>query len=309
MNKFYIIANEQKDKKLKLTKQLQAFLLSHGKACSYGVNRESNLNNIPKDTECILVLGGDGTLIRAARDMVGKNIPLIGVNMGHVGYLCELESSTVETALEHLWEDNYMIENRMMLNGYCIQNEGRSKDHLALNDIVIYRSGLLQIVNLIIYVNGEYLNTYSADGIIIATPTGSTAYNMSAGGPIVDPKANLILITPISPHSFNAKSIVLSAEDEIIVEIGSRRMEQGPQNEQKPMELRFAEQKSTEEFAEEEFAEQKFTTEVSFDGNQPERLAVGDKIVIKRAKANTQILKLSKLSFLDILRKKMQGYT
>lgn len=287
MKHFYIIANEQKDNNLEETKKIQEYIHKNGGTCTYVQNRliegegyeYVNPGEIPKNTECVLCIGGDGTLIRAARDVVDMQLPLIGVNRGHVGYLCELDGQTVFPAIDQLMGDHYMIENRMLLTGYNIKNSTKMESHLALNDIVIHRSGMLQIVNLIIYVNGEYLNTYSADGIIIATPTGSTGYSMSAGGPIVDPKAELILITPISPHSLNSKSIVIGAEDEIIVEIGARRMESDER------------------------------VEVSFDGDHAVELAVGDKVIIRRAKANTRVLKLSRLSFLEILRKKMQECT
>lgn len=287
MKHFYIITNKQKDENLKVTLEVQRYIEEHGGTCHYGLNREigpegyQNLNagQIPPETECVLCVGGDGTLIRAARDLVETGVPLIGVNRGHIGYLCELDCNSVFPAIDQLMQDNYMVEKRMMLSGYCVQAGEASSANLALNDIVIHRNGLMQVVNLIIYVNGEYLNTYSADGIIIATPTGSTAYSMSAGGPIVDPKAELMLITPISPHALNSKSIVLGAEDEIMVEIGTRRLESDE------------------------------AVEVSFDGDAVFKLAVGDRIVIKRAKTNTKILKLSKLSFLEILRKKMQEYT
>ena len=287
MKHFYIITNEQKDEGLKLTHQIKNYIMEKGGTCEYSLNRRTDVSeekhfkeeDIPSNTECVLCIGGDGTLIRVARDLVEKELPVIGVNKGHVGYLCELDSNTIFSAIDQMMLDNFMLENRMMIRGHCIKDGKISCSNLALNDIVIHRNGLLQVVNLIIYVNGEYLNTYSADGIIIATPTGSTAYSMSAGGPIVDPKAELLLITPISPHALNSKSIVLGAEDEITVEIGSRRME-----------------------ADEE-------VEVSFDGDETFRLAVGDKIVICRARTSTHILKLSKRSFLEILRKKMQEYT
>lgn len=287
MRHFYIITNEQKDENLKLTLQIQSYITEKGGTCEYGVScrlGDSGYQNllpteIPDGTQCVLCIGGDGTLIRAARDMVETGVPVIGVNRGHVGYLCELDCNTVFSAIDQMMLDHYMVEERMMIMGHCEKNGEIGCSNLALNDIVIHRNGFLQVVNLIIYVNGEYLNTYSADGIVIATPTGSTAYSMSAGGPIVDPRAELILITPISPHALNNKSIVLGAEDEIVVEIGSRRPE------------------SDEE------------VEVSFDGDQSFRLSVGDKIYICKAKAKTRILKLSKRSFLEILRKKMQEYT
>lgn len=280
MKHFYIIANPQKDKDLALTSEMKSYIEEYGGSCGYQLNMEYRSEEIPDETECILVVGGDGTLLRAARDMADRNIPLIGVNTGHVGFLCELDAETVMSGLKTLMEENgYSVEQRMLLAGYLIKKDGHSKKHMALNDIVIYRTGGLQMVDLIISVNGEYLNTYSADGIIIATPTGSTAYNMSAGGPIVDPRANLILITPICPHTLNAKSIVLGADDEIVIEVAQRRIE----NDEK--------------------------AEVSFDGEQIGILTVGEKIVVKKAETRTGILKLSKLSFLERLGKKLQGYT
>ncbi len=286
MRRFYIIANPQKDCKLRLTKEIQQFILEHGGSCDYQVNREHgdgsmfDKDKIPQDTECILVIGGDGTLLGAARDMADRRIPLIGVNTGHVGYLCELEADTVIGSVSQLLrEAQPTVEQRMMLAGFCITREGATQEQVALNDIVIHRSGGLQVVDLLIFVNGEYLNTYSADGMIVATPTGSTAYSMSAGGPIVDPKANLLLITPISPHTLNAKSIVLGPEDEISIEVAARN--------------------------EAEVA----PVEVSFDGNPVGALRAGEKIVVKKAQVCARILKLSHVSFLERLRKKLHAYT
>ena len=141
-----------------------------------------------------------------------------------------------------------------------------------MNDIVIHRAGALQIVNLNVSVNGEYLCSFKADGIILATPTGSTGYNMSAGGPIVEPQARMILMTPINSHTLNSRSIVINPEDEVTIELGMRRSEKDEQ-----------------------------VVEV--------KLEVGDKIVVHQAKDSAKILKISKISFLEILRKKMQTYT
>ncbi len=280
MKHFYIIANPQKDKELVLTKQIKKFIEEHGGSCDYQLNQAYDVAELPNKTECVLVVGGDGTLLRAARDMAEYNIPLIGINTGHVGYLCELDAGNVMSGLEILMKGTgYSVEERMLLTGYLMNKSGHSGQQVALNDIVIHRSGVLQVADFIISVNGEYLNTYSADGIIIATPTGSTAYNMSAGGPIVDPRAELILITPISPHTLNAKSIVLGADAEITIEVAPRRVE----NDEK--------------------------AEVSFDGDHVGILSVGEKIVVKKAGTRTGILKLSKLSFLERLGKKLQGYT
>ncbi len=283
MKHFYIIVNPRRDHQLRLTKEIYDFILAHGGTCGYQENREEegmlfDGDRIPEETECILVVGGDGTLLRAARNMAERNVPLIGINTGHVGYLCELEEHTAIEGIRKLLEgEEYVVEHRMLLEGVCVREDGAGGERIALNDIVIHRCGMLQVIDIVIFVNGEYLNTYSADGIIIATPTGSTAYSMSAGGPIVDPKADLLVVTPISPHTLNAKSIVLSAEDEITIEVRARNQGQ----------------------------EEK--VEVSFDGAPMGTIKAGEQIMVKKAQAHTRILKLSRLSFLERLRKKLQG--
>jgi NAD+ kinase len=239
-------------------------------------NLDLDLAAIPPEAEGAFCIGGDGTLIRAALSVVERELPLIGVNRGHVGYLCELDHRSVFEAIDKLMEDQFTIENRILLEGYCIKSGITTPSHLALNDVVIHRSSQPEMVSLIIHVNGEYLSHFSADGIVIATPTGSTGYSMAAGGPIVDPKAELVLLTPINSQALNSKSIVLEAGHEIIVKIGTRH--------RKPNEK----------------------AEVSFDGDPFTHLSVGDKIVIRRANARIPIIKIKKLSFVEMLRKKMR---
>ena len=217
MKHFLIITNAFKDKNLKLTNEIKKYIEAKGGTCSCYINRGDDAayaapdeENIPEGTECALVLGGDGSLIRAASKLRTLDIALIGVNLGTLGYLCELEETNLFPAIDELMEDHYVTENRMMLCGHALKQGRRmTGSHVALNDVVIHRAGALSIVRLIVSVNGEYLNTFRADGIIISTPTGSTGYNMSAGGPIVDPKAQMILITPINDHNLNSRSIVM----------------------------------------------------------------------------------------------------
>lgn len=305
MKNFLIIVNASKDPNLEETKKICSYVEEKGGSCRYvsvmdgqmGFEGFSGKRDL-QDSECILVLGGDGTLIWAAREAVTYHIPLIGINMGTLGYLCELEvGKSAFHAIDQMMQDSYIIEERMMLSGMLqfmpgresnkvSDNNGMHLDHLltgkksyyALNDIVFHRTGPLSLVILIVYVNGKYLNTFQGDGVILSTPTGSTGYNMSAGGPIVDPKAKLILLTPINAHMFSPKSIVLDAEDEITIEIGSRRIQKDEM------------------------------VEVSFDGDTGYRLPVGGRVQICRAGKCTKILKLSEISFLEILRKKMQAY-
>lgn len=285
MKHFFIVTNIQKDRDAALTNQLKEYIEKKGGTCSYYLSsggKESvdcvNPELIPEKTECILVLGGDGTLIRAARDLHEQCVPFIGVNLGTLGYLCELERTNVYAAIDEIMQGNYMIEQRMMLEGYCIVDGKPMESQIAFNDIILHRSNQFSVKKIVLRVNGEYLSTYTADGMIIASPNGSTAYNMSAGGPIVDPKAELLVVTPINPHNLNSKSIVLSAEDCVEIEIEERNSE-------------------SEELA-----------EVSFDGDYPIRVSVGDKLLVRKAESSAKILKLSKLSFLENLSKKMQTY-
>lgn len=285
MKHFFIITNAYKDENLSLTKKMQQYIVSHGGTCDYYVSQGEEKNGdcikpeqLPVALDLIFVIGGDGTLIRAARDTAFANVPLIGVNLGTLGYLCELEEATVYSAIDQIMNGEYILEQRMRLSGHPVKDGQELTPEIALNDIVIHRCGALQLVKLILYVNGQYLNTFSGDGVIVSTPTGSTGYNLSAGGPIVDPKARMLLITPINSHTFNSKSIVIGAEDEVVIEIGTRRREGDEQ------------------------------VVVSFDGDQNARLDVGDRIIIHQAKKDCRILKLGQLSFLEILRKKMDTY-
>lgn len=265
MKNIFLITNKEKDPNHSYTDRIKSYLAAHG----------IELTAKQPEADCAIVLGGDGTLLKAARDMVEYEIPLLGINLGTLGYLAEIESSNIEKALDKLLTGEYAREERMMLSGTVFCKEQETMHDFALNDIVIARCGSLQMLNFNIYVNGRFLNGYSADGIIVATPTGSTGYNMSAGGPIVEPSASLILLTPICPHTLNTRSIVLSPEDEVIIDIPSGR----------------------------EHTVQ--TVEANFDGTQNVKLQTGDRIVIKRAAKTTGILKLNTESFLEILHKKM----
>lgn len=275
MKQFYLITNAGKDPDQIYTKRIAEYIRSHGgnAVCVDGEKPVSE-QVTASQPDCVLVLGGDGTLLRAARNMMDKDIPLLGINLGTLGYLAEVESSNLESALDQLLQDDFTREERMMLVGR-VEKQGVSEENYALNDIVISRCGTLQILTFQIYVNGQFLNSYSADGIIVATPTGSTGYNMSAGGPIVEPCARLLLLTPICPHTLNTRSIILAPEDEIRIEI--------PQGRDGQMQ----------------------TVEANFDGSHKITLQTGDHIVIRKAVKTTGILKLNTESFLAVLHKKM----
>ena len=228
MDKFYIITNSIKDPQLETTLFVKEYLESRGKSCMIQENdrkgskssyKYTDASLIPRDVDCVLVMGGDGTLLQASRDLLEMEVPLLGINMGTLGYLAEVDQANIKPALDKLLAGDYKIVSRMMLEGEAYHQGKMILKDSALNDIVIGRNGRLRVIDFSIYVNGEFLNSYSADGIVIATPTGSTGYSLSVGGPIVSPEASLILLSPIAAHTLNSRSIILPDDAEITIEI------------------------------------------------------------------------------------------
>lgn len=276
MDRYLIVTNDGKDTDYSVTNQVVSMLRNAGKTCilcEKDENKNIRMESVPDQIDCAIVIGGDGSLIEVARMLWRRDVPILGINMGTLGYLTEVEVNHIEEDLNQMLAGDYVFEERMMLRGTF---EDGTRD-VALNDIVVSRKGELRIIHFRLYVNGELLNSYEADGVIISTPTGSTAYNLSAGGPVVEPTASLIVITPICSHALNTRSIVLSSEDEIVIEIGEGR------------------NGSKEEVY------------VTFDGADRMTMGTGEKIMVCRANARTKIMKLNKISFLETLRRKMKG--
>ena len=230
--------------------------------------------SLAEGCDAIFTLGGDGTVLQAARQTKTLNVPIAGVNLGKVGYLTEIELDSLEEYIDRYFRGDYYVETRMMLNGQVKFSDGRDAEAWALNDVVVSRSGSLQIRDLDIYVNGLLLTRYHSDGVIITTPTGSTGYNLSAGGPIVEPGAALLTMTPICPHTLNQRSIILRPEDEIVIQIPEARGES--------QEL-----------------------EASFDGVSVTTLKSGDRIRVTKSEKKTYFIRFDRTSFLEILRKKL----
>ncbi len=281
MKNFLILTNEKKDPGLEISKRIQEYIEQSGgtsrRMCEFTRHIQEDMSCITKDTECVIVLGGDGTMLHAARLLVDHDLPMVGVNLGTLGFLAEIELAKLYEGLDELLNDTFRIEERMMLDGRVI-HANQETDHLpALNDVVIARSGFSRIISFRIIVNGELLDIYEADGVIISTPTGSTGYNLSAGGPIVNPKANVILVTPICPHSLQAKSMVLSPEDEIEIYIENVRQTQ----------------------LEEAY--------VTFDGQVARKLQPGDVLQVKTSLKRAKFIKVKEDSFYQILRVKVGG--
>ena len=284
MNGFYVITNRQKENAGSQAKFIKNYLEERGRVCYLQGDdantvpdslRHTDPESIPKDVECIIALGGDGTLLRASRDLVDTSLPLLGINLGTLGYLAEIECSNIAPTLDRLIADDYFIEDRMMLRGNVVTASGEERQDIALNDIVISRRGRLRVVDFNVYVDDVFLCSYRADGIIVSTPTGSTGYSLSAGGPIVSPDASLILLTAIAPHTLISRTIVLPDHVVVSVEIGNER------------------------------SEEEGGAEASFDGDTFLVPGNGGRIEISKSDKKTHFIKMNHTSFVKNLREKL----
>lgn len=243
----------------------------------YGKNPEreysTDVEEVHEETECVIVLGGDGTLLQAANDISQLELPILGVNMGTLGFLTDIEKNQIYGALDLLLKDEYQIEERMVLRGSYGENAGIVS--YALNDIVINKGKFYHLVSVKVYVNNELLDEYIADGIIVSSPTGSTGYNLSAGGPVMLPTMDGIIITPICPHSLNNRSVVVSAQDEVMLEIGDTH----------------------DEYEHEAI--------LIVDGMVQKSLQGGERISIQKASVKTKLIKLGKTSFFEVFHEKL----
>ena len=277
MKSFYIITNSTRDEDLEVTRKIEEFFRSRGLSffthiadVSTGTNYTDE-NKIPKDTDCVIVLGGDGTMIQAAHDTADLDLPLLGINLGRIGYLADVEKVKINESLTDLIEGRYKIEERMMISGEIITPGAPNHDkNRSLNDIVIHRGAEMRVVNYKVYINDSFLYDFWADGMIVATPTGSTAYSMSAGGPIVEPMSEMIIITPICPHTINSRSTVFSAKDRIRI------------------------------------SAEGYEVYANFDGHISVPMSENDEILIMRSSKTTKLVRLKDDSFLTVLHDKFQ---
>lgn len=204
-----IYPDKRKEETVSSSRKLANFLKKEGCEVYLGDKLEEAL---AKDEEMqmdfIVTLGGDGTLIRVASKAAVKQIPILSVNMGHLGFLTEITFSELYNSLVKISKGDYYLDERSMLYAKILQENEIKKEALALNDIVFYRGSSPFMVYLNVYVNEVFLNTFTADGLIISTSTGSTAYSFSAGGPVLEPSMESLILTPIAPHTFSARSLL-----------------------------------------------------------------------------------------------------
>lgn len=179
-------------------------------------------DDIHKKADFIISIGGDGTFLECVTFLKKSNIPILGINIGRLGFLANVQKENITEAIESLINQQYTIETRTLLNISTNNNEAFDGFSYALNEITIHKSDSSSMITIHTYVNNEFLNSYWADGLIISTPTGSTAYSLSAGGPIVVPDSNNLIITPLAPHNLNVRSLIINDNNKILLKIETR---------------------------------------------------------------------------------------
>ncbi|MCX7903971.1 MAG: NAD(+)/NADH kinase [Caloramator sp.] len=279
-----VLVNITKDSNLIVTKELVKWLLSRN--CNVilekAIAREIGLGELGNDEEDIfkradylVALGGDGTILNVTRRQIPYVKPILGINFGHLGFITEVEKEFMFDALEKLLNNDFKIEKRMMLKAEIYRKEQLIKELYSLNDICITKGTLSRIIELETLVDNKVMETYRGDGLIVSTPTGSTAYSLSAGGPIVYPELEIILITPICPHSLNSRSIIIGSKKTLEIRIVSAN-------------------------------EGVFLTADGQLGLEVER---GDRVLITRAPYNAEFIKIYNRSFFEVLQKKLKEFS
>lgn len=215
-----------------------------------------------------LSLGGDGTFLQTAMMVGDKGIPVLGINMGRLGFLADVTLEETDKLIEDLMSGNYLVEERSLLQ--IFSNSSDLTFNVALNDIAVLKRDTSSLININVEINGQFLNSYQADGLVIATPTGSTAYSLSVGGPIIVPDSNAVILTPVAPHSLNVRPLVISNQNEIILTVTGRA--------------------------------RNFL--VAIDGRSS-MISNGEKLVIRRAGYTLKVIKRTNSSFFNTLREKL----
>lgn len=258
--KVAVIPNPYKDEGLVQTARLCEILKARG------IEAVTDADDLYENTDIVIILGGDGTILCAAEECARRGIPVMGINLGRVGFMTETEQDNMEDAVDSLLSGAYKIEERMMMDVSV-----GDKEYLALNDCVVAKCDA-QMIKIAVYAENEQITEYIADGVIISTPTGSTGYSLSAGGPVADPGTEMFIATPICAHTLKARPAVLAPEKTVSVHL-----------------LSGAAQNAV----------------VTVDGIVRESLGVGDKVVITRSQKKLKLIKFGHQSFYNILMAKL----
>lgn len=247
-------------------------LLEEDLADCLGIHRDYVDNDIPDRVDMVVVLGGDGTLISVARHVGARMTPILAVNLGSLGFLTEITRDEFFPTLERVFSGDYQISSRMMLDAVVRRDNQPIAGYSVLNDAVINKGALARIIDMEVSVNGRYLTTFKADGLIVATPTGSTAYNLAAGGPIIDPEVNSLVITPICPHTLTNRPLIVSGDAVILIKV------------------MFDDQH----------------VYLTADGQVGMQLQVGDVVELRESQTRTRLIKSPTKDYFEVLRAKLR---
>ena len=254
-----------------LRKQNYHIFLDTGTAAIINETSSYEKREISQQADLLIVLGGDGTLLSVARAAHPHNIPILAVNLGSLGFLAEISIDELYPTLENILAGKFEIENRMLLNACIWRNGEKVEDHNVLNDVVINKGAVARVINLQVLVNGQYMTSYRADGLIIATPTGSTAYSLSAGGPIIHPSMHTLVLSPICPFTLTNRSILIP--DQSIIQV-----------------------KLVAEYDD---------VRITLDGQEGYNMRAGDILEIKKTKTTLQLIRGPNKNYYQILRDKL----
>jgi len=249
--------------------QIERERIEHQTGC---IVKEVEPENLAGEVDLMLVLGGDGTMIATARMIADREVPVLGVNYGGLGYLAEFRIEELYSALESILAGNYRLDKRVMLEVELRRADTPPSTRRVLNDVVINKSALARIIEIEAYLNRQYVNAFRADGLIVSTPTGSTAYNLSAGGPVIFPSMNAVVITPICPFTLSNRPIVVPDDAEIELLLKTDH----------------------EEVA------------LTLDGQVGFPLKVADRVVIRKSRTTFNLIQPSNRNYFDVLRDKLR---
>jgi len=258
MKNIFLVANKKKSNAVDLSKKISVWL-------------KNQRNEMLTNKKVAIVLGGDGMMLKAAREFTPKNISLFGINLGKLGFLAETDMKNVFSSLKKIIKGAYKIEERSMLKIEILRNKKIINNFIALNDAVIKNGKTARVINLNLNINNKPVTEIVADGLIISTPTGSTAYSLAAGGPVVHPQTENIIITPIAPHTLSQRPVIIPDNFIIDVKVNSNHKD----------------------------------VLLSIDGQIDMALSVGDIVKIQKYKTSVKLIAVGKNDYFDVLQKKL----
>jgi NAD+ kinase len=275
-----IIANSEKVSSRKLVRQAASLIRASHRAVlvDAATARLSGLNvptaattaALARQVDLLMVFGGDGTMLRATQETAGSRTPIIGINVGALGFLTDVQAHQLPLALKQIWAGESVVESRPLIQATGTASGDRIQE-IALNDFVISRGAAPRLIELEVTVDDDVLTRYRCDGLIVCSPTGSTAYSLSAGGAIVSPAADVLALTPICPHTLSNRSVIVSLDSTVQVRVFSERVE----------------------------------AVLTADGQKLVRLSFGDVVAIQRSRHSVRLLHLAGSSFFETLRRKL----